>query len=139
MSRSLAFFVLLAACEDAPVLPEGVGARTLETSETAMERGYPEGFPRVPGGRFLEGAVDPGVVRTSAYEHTSTCEAFEAALRERFSAAGARVVHKSTLGDGAVSLRVAHEGREASFSMHEELGRCVLRTVSSDDAASRQP
>lgn len=126
----LAIGMTLAACDrEPPIVIASPGPRR---PTDGRPEGYPIGFPIVPGGRVLEGAVDEGVVRTSALEYAGPCEGLEQALRDALARVNGRVVAKDALPDGTVALRMSLADKEASFSMHAELSACILRTVASD-------
>jgi hypothetical protein len=129
--RFLVLCVLCCACEDDQIVPTAADIPPTRDVGDAPN-GYPVGFPLVPGARILDGGVDPGVIRTAVLEYRGACAPLEEALRAAFRGVNARVIDKNTLPDGGVALRVAMGVREASFSMHEELASCILRTIASD-------
>lgn len=128
------------ACDESPrVAQTRPEARQRPRAADDRPTGYPEGFPIVEGGRVLEGSVDEGVIRTSSLEYTAPCSAIEASLRQAFGTVGARVIARTELDDGTVSIRASRRSsqvdQEASFSMRTALGRCVLRTIASDSVS----
>lgn len=124
--------LLATGCTEAPEIP-AVPHDTARTRSAAGEpTGYPTGFPVVPGGRVIEGAVDEGVVRTAVIEYQGACDVLEPRLQSALDAAGARVIDRTALALGSVSIRAEIGGREASFSMTNDPSMCLLRTIASD-------